>query len=89
MPRAKLDVPFGIGGPLLVAAALKISPESRGPLPAADYARFLRINFSTIGVATRPTRNSPASTQSSGIHTSVYLMKSGGRSASPSAAGSK
>lgn len=28
VPRAMLDVPFGIGGPLLIAAALKISPRS-------------------------------------------------------------
>jgi hypothetical protein len=27
VPRADLDVPFGIGGPLLIAAALKISPK--------------------------------------------------------------
>lgn len=34
VPRARLDVPFGIGGPLLIAAALKISPKS-----AARYLR--------------------------------------------------
>ncbi len=34
VPRAMLDVPFGIGGPLLIAAALKISPRS-----AARYLR--------------------------------------------------
>ena len=28
VPRAQLDVPFGIGGPLLIAAALRISPKS-------------------------------------------------------------
>ena len=28
VPRAQLDVPFGIGGPLLIAAALRISPQS-------------------------------------------------------------
>jgi hypothetical protein len=28
VPRADLDVPFGIGGPLLIAAALRISPKS-------------------------------------------------------------
>jgi hypothetical protein len=27
VPRAMLDVPFGVGGPLLIAAALKISPK--------------------------------------------------------------
>ena len=27
VPRALLDVPFGIGGPLLVAAALRVSPR--------------------------------------------------------------
>ena len=27
VPRADLDVPFGIGGPLLIAAALRISPK--------------------------------------------------------------
>lgn len=27
VPRKMLDVPFGIGGPLLVAAALKVSPR--------------------------------------------------------------
>lgn len=34
VPRAMLEVPFGIGGPLLIAAALKISPKS-----AARYLR--------------------------------------------------
>ncbi|HZZ77844.1 MAG TPA: hypothetical protein VFE62_04965 [Gemmataceae bacterium] len=34
VPRAMLDVPFGIGGPLLIAAALKISPR--------NAARYLR-----------------------------------------------
>jgi hypothetical protein len=34
VPRAMLDVPFGIGGPLLIAAALRISPKS-----AARYLR--------------------------------------------------
>ena len=34
VPRKMLDVPFGIGGPLLIAAALKISPKS-----AARYLR--------------------------------------------------
>jgi hypothetical protein len=34
VPRALLDVPFGIGGPLLIAAALRISPKS-----AARYLR--------------------------------------------------
>jgi hypothetical protein len=34
VPRSKLDVPFGIGGPLLIAAALQISPKS-----AARYLR--------------------------------------------------
>jgi hypothetical protein len=28
VPRSQLDVPFGIGGPLLIAAALRISPKS-------------------------------------------------------------
>jgi len=28
VPRGMLDVPFGIGGPLLIAAALRISPKS-------------------------------------------------------------
>jgi hypothetical protein len=28
VPRSELDVPFGIGGPLLIAAALRISPQS-------------------------------------------------------------
>jgi hypothetical protein len=27
VPRAQLDVPFGVGGPLLIAAALHISPK--------------------------------------------------------------
>lgn len=27
VPRAMLDVPFGVGGPLLIAAALRISPR--------------------------------------------------------------
>ena len=27
VPKAMLDVPFGIGGPLLIAAALRISPK--------------------------------------------------------------
>jgi hypothetical protein len=27
VPRQQLDVPFGIGGPLLVAAALRVSPR--------------------------------------------------------------
>jgi hypothetical protein len=27
VPRKLLDVPFGIGGPLLVAAALRVSPR--------------------------------------------------------------
>ncbi len=34
VPREMLDVPFGIGGPLLIAAALRISPKS-----AARYLR--------------------------------------------------
>lgn len=34
VPRAMLDVPFGIGGPLLIAAALQISPR--------NAARYLR-----------------------------------------------
>lgn len=34
VPRAALEVPFGIGGPLLIAAALKISP--------GHAARYLR-----------------------------------------------
>ena len=34
VPRTLLDVPFGIGGPLLIAAALRISPKSA--------ARFLK-----------------------------------------------
>ena len=34
VPRSMLDVPFGIGGPLLIAAALRISPRS-----AARYLR--------------------------------------------------
>ena len=34
VPRAMLDVPFGIGGPLLVAAALEITP--------ANAVRYLR-----------------------------------------------
>lgn len=34
VPRAMLDVPFGIGGPLLIAAALRILPKS-----AARYLR--------------------------------------------------
>jgi hypothetical protein len=34
VPRAMLEVPFGIGGPLLIAAALRISPKS-----AARYLR--------------------------------------------------
>jgi hypothetical protein len=34
VPRSMLDVPFGIGGPLLIAAALRISPKS-----AARYLR--------------------------------------------------
>ena len=28
VPRELLDVPFGVGGPLLIAAALRISPKS-------------------------------------------------------------
>jgi hypothetical protein len=28
VPRSDLDVPFGIGGPLLIAAALQISPKN-------------------------------------------------------------
>ena len=27
VPRAMLDIPFGVGGPLLIAAALRISPK--------------------------------------------------------------
>jgi hypothetical protein len=34
VPRKMLDVPFGIGGPLLIAAALRISPR--------NAARYLR-----------------------------------------------
>jgi hypothetical protein len=34
VPRSNLDVPFGIGGPLLVAAALRVSPKAA--------ARFLQ-----------------------------------------------
>ena len=43
VPRTLLDVPFGIGGPLLIAAALRISPKSA--------ARYLEMNGQSLLLA--------------------------------------